>query len=83
MPSPEFEDHAMASLEYSVLVEPLTPDEGGGYAATVPDLPGCMSDGDTPEDALTNVRDAIAAWIEAARETGRPVPKPTRRLAPV
>ena len=70
-------------LEYSVLVEPLTLDEGGGYAATVPDLPGCMSDGETPEDALTNVRDAIAAWIEAAREMGRPNPEPTRRLAPV
>ena len=61
----------MTPLVYSVLVEPLTPDEGGGYAATVPDLPGCMSDGDTPEDALTNVRDAIAAWIAAAREMGR------------
>lgn len=49
----------------------------------MPDLPGCMSDGDTPEDALTNGRDAIAAWIKAAREMGRPIPEPTRRLAPV
>ena len=40
----------MTLLIYSVLVEALTPEEGGGYAATVPDLPGCMSDGETPED---------------------------------
>ena len=71
----------MTRLAYSVLVEPLTPDEGGGFAATVPDLPGCMSDGDTPEEALANVHDAIAAWIEAARDMGRDVPEPTRRLA--
>jgi antitoxin HicB len=53
----------MNRLEYSVLVEPLPPEEGGGYLATVPDLPGCMSDGETPQEAIANVHDAIAAWI--------------------
>ena len=38
-----------------------------------------MSDGDTPEEALANVRDAVAAWIEEARALGRSVPKPSRR----
>lgn len=46
---------------YAVLIEPLSADECGGYLATVPVLPGCMSDGDTPEEALVDVRDAIEA----------------------
>jgi predicted RNase H-like HicB family nuclease len=71
----------MSRLEYPVVVEPLPADEGGGFVATVPDLPGCMSDGDTPEEALANVQDAIATWIEAAKDLGHSVPKPSRRLA--
>jgi antitoxin HicB len=66
-------------LEYPVLVEPLPPEDGDGFLATVPDLPGCMSDGETPEEALANVRDAVEAWIEEARTLGRSVPTPTRR----
>ena len=75
------EQSAMSRLEYPVVVEPLPADEGGGFVATVPDLPGCMSDGDTPEEALANVQDAIATWIEAANDLGHVVPKPSRRLA--
>ena len=67
-------------LEYPVVVEPLPEEEGGGFVAIVPDLPGCMSDGEAPEEALGNVRDAIAVWIEAARDMDRPVPKPSRHL---
>ncbi len=70
----------MANLEYAVVVEPLSQDDCGGFVATVPDLPGCMSDGETPAEALENVQDAIAAWIEAARDLGHKVPLPTRRL---
>lgn len=40
-----------------------------------------MSDGDTPEEALANIRDAIAAWIEAAHDLGHPVPAPARHVA--
>jgi antitoxin HicB len=71
----------MPRLEYSIIIEPLPPEDGGGFLATVPDLPGCMSDGDTPEEAVTNVQDAIASWIEAARDLGRDIPKPSRRAA--
>jgi predicted RNase H-like HicB family nuclease len=71
----------MARLEYPVLIEPLAAEDGGGFAAIVPDLPGCMSDGDTPEQAITNVQDAIAVWMEAARDLGRPIPEPSRHLA--
>ncbi len=71
----------MSKLEYSIVVEPLPSEEGGGFAATVPDLPGCMSDGETPEEALVNVQDAIAAWIEAAHDMGHAVPPPSRKFA--
>ena len=57
----------MSDLRYAVTIEPLSEIDGGGFVATVPDLPGCMSDGATPEKALANIIDAIAVWIEAAR----------------
>jgi antitoxin HicB len=63
-------------FEYAVMVQPLSEEMGGGYYAQVPDLPGCMSDGDTPQEAFANAQDAIASWIEAAHEVGRAVPKP-------
>ncbi len=71
----------MTRLEYPIVVEPLPIEEGGGFLATVPDLPGCMSDGATPEEAVSNIQDAIMAWIEAARDLGHAVPKPSRRAA--
>ena len=66
---------------YAIIVEPLPPEDGGGFVATVPDLPGCMSDGESPQEALANIEDAIRAWIEAAVELGHQVPKPTRKFA--
>ena len=66
------------SLIYPVTIQPLSAEHGGGFVALVRDLPGCMSDGATPEEALANVEDAIACWIEAARDLGRPIPAPTR-----
>jgi antitoxin HicB len=71
----------MSRLEYQVLVSPLAVEDGGGFLATVPDLPGCMSDGETPEEAISNVQDAIAAWIEAAQDQGHSVPRPSTRRA--
>lgn len=68
-------------LEYPVLIAPLSLEDGGGFMAFVPDLPGCMSDGETPEEALLNVQDAIACWVEAAKELGRTVPQPSLRMA--
>jgi antitoxin HicB len=68
----------MASAnEYPVTVRPLSDDDGGGFLAEVPDLPGCASDGETEAEALANARDAIVSWIEAAEEDGRTVPEPT------
>jgi predicted RNase H-like HicB family nuclease len=56
-------------------------EDGGGYLATVPELPGCMSDGATRAEALTNVEDAIATWLYCARKMGTPVPEPKRAAA--
>ncbi len=70
----------MTLLEYPVIIEPLPAAEGGGFAAIVPDLPGCMSDGDTPEEAIVNVQDAILVWIEAAREARLAIPLPSSRF---
>ncbi len=68
------------ATDYPFIVEPLPQEDGGGYVALVPDLPGCMSDGETPEEAAGNVRDAIACWIEAAQDQGRVIPRPSRHL---
>lgn len=57
----------MQVARYDVTITALSEDDGGGFAATVPALPGCMSDGDTPEEAAENVRDAIVAWLETLR----------------
>lgn len=62
--------------DYLVLVRPLSKADGGGFEAVVPDLPGCMSDGETMREAVENVQDAITSWIEAAEALGRPVPRP-------
>ena len=56
----------------------LYPDlEDGGWVCEVPSLPGCISEGETKAEAIANVREAIAAWTEAAAATGVPVPEET------
>lgn len=72
----------MPHPDYPVLIEPLAAEDGGGYLATVPDLPGCMSDGETRELAARNIGDAIEAWIEEAQALGRAIPAPSRHLVP-
>lgn len=64
---------------YRIVIEPLSEEDGGGFVASVPDLPGCMSDGASDTEALENVHDAIEAWLETARELGRPIPLPVAR----
>lgn len=69
----------MDQIEYRIVIEPLPEEEGGGYLATVPDLPGCMSDGETPAEALAAVQDAVVSWLAEATTMGRPIPKPQRQ----
>ena len=47
------------------------------YVVTVPDLPGCMADGESPKEAYENAKIVIREWIETARAAGRPIPEPT------
>ena len=63
---------------YAHVVEPLAEEDGGGYLITFPDLPGCMSDGETEAEALANARDAFSAWMSARAHMGKPIPKSTR-----
>jgi predicted RNase H-like HicB family nuclease len=63
----------MASREYEVV---LTPEEDGRYSVTVPALPGCVSQGETREEALTMIREVIELYLESLEAHGDPVPGP-------
>jgi antitoxin HicB len=63
----------MSKADYPFAIRPLTAKEGGGYLIEFPGLPGCISDGETVEEAIANGEDAKRAWIAAMREAGRPV----------
>jgi predicted RNase H-like HicB family nuclease len=54
-------------------------DEDALFIAEVPELPGCMAHGDSPEQALAECHQAIDLWVETAREMGREVPEPKGR----
>lgn len=62
---------------YGHIIAPLSEDDGGGYMITFPDLPGCMSDGETLEETLINGRDAFNSWIAAQVDMKRQIPAPT------
>jgi predicted RNase H-like HicB family nuclease len=55
-------------------------DEDGAFLAEVPELAGCMADGETYAEALANVETVIQEWIQTAEHHGRPVPTPKGRL---
>lgn len=56
-------------------------EEDGAFVAEVPELAGCMADGMTYHEALSNAEMIIQEWIETAMEIGRPIPQPRGRLA--
>ena len=66
---------------YQFTVRPLSKEEGGGYLVEYPDIPGCMSDGETIQEAIANGREALRDCIDVFRESGRKVPKPTIEAA--
>jgi predicted RNase H-like HicB family nuclease len=55
-------------------------DEDKAYLALVPELPGCMADGKTYQEALATAEQIIDEWIETAKSLGREIPKPKGRL---
>ena len=56
-------------------------DDDQRYVVEVPELPGCMADGKTYEDAVQNAQEIIFEWIETAESLGRNIPQPKGRLA--
>ncbi len=66
----------MSSLElpYPFSIRPLTVEEGGGYLIEFPDLPGCMADGETIEEAVREGKDALRSWIETMRDLRGEIP---------
>jgi antitoxin HicB len=61
---------------YRFTVRPLSKDEGGGYLVEYPEIPGCMSDGETVEEAIANAREALRDTLDVFRESGRKAPPP-------
>ena len=62
------------ALEYPFITSVLPKTEGGGYLIEYPDLPGCMSDGDTIQEGIENGGDAVRSWIETAKAHGDEIP---------
>lgn len=66
---------------YPIAVLPLSDEDGGGYLGFAPDLPGCMSHGDTPEEAFANAQQASQEWIEESKAQNRTIPEPGSAVA--
>ena len=62
--------------KYRVSIRPLSKDEGGGYLVEYPEIPGCMSDGETIEEAITNGREALRDCPDVFKESGRKAQMP-------
>jgi predicted RNase H-like HicB family nuclease len=61
----------MKAYDFKVILEP---DETGGYVVTCPSLPGCYSQGETVEEALTNIREAVELCLEDMQARGEKIP---------
>lgn len=68
---------------YQIQIVRLSKQDGGGFLAWVPDLPGCMSDGESETEALRHVQQAIREWIEEADREGAPIPAPSKKAVSV
>jgi predicted RNase H-like HicB family nuclease len=69
----------MEIKHYSMIIQ--WSDEDQAYLVTVPELPGCMTHGNTYEEAVQQGQDAIEGWIQVAQELGNPIPPPNKVAA--
>ena len=69
----------MTESKYELII--YWSDQDNAFLVEVPELPGCMADGETREEALKNANKVIRLWIETAKSLGREIPKPRGRLA--
>ena len=65
-------------LRYELIV--WWSDDDQAFVVEAPELPGCMADGPTYEEAIANIKTVIAEWLETAKEIGRDIPEPRGRL---
>jgi len=77
LPYPE---RVTTEREFDVVLEAA---EDGGFVVSVPDLPGCWTQGETRDEALANAKEAIVAYLDALDELGRPLPKPEREYVKI
>ena len=63
--------------QYAVIIERVP---NSNYCASVPDLPGCVSTGDSLEEVRQNIREAIEFHLDGMREDGDPIPEPTTQV---
>ncbi len=65
-------------FKYEIII--FWSEEDNSYIAEVPELPGCMADGETHEQVLKNINQVVEEWIETSKMLGRPIPSPKGRL---
>ena len=68
----------METLRYEMIVRWSSEDDA--FVVDVPELPGCMAHGNTRTDAIANAEEAVAFWLQTAKEDGIPIPEPKGRL---
>jgi predicted RNase H-like HicB family nuclease len=68
-----------AEIRYELII--YWSKDHNSFVVEVPELPGCMADGQTYAEAVANAETVINEWIETARELGRPIPEPRGKLA--
>jgi predicted RNase H-like HicB family nuclease len=71
-------ERPLINMKYEVII--YWSDEDEAFIAEVPELPGCVADGITYQEALANVEIIVQEWIETAKELNRPIPVPKGRL---
>jgi len=69
----------MSESKYEMII--YWSEQDKAFLVEVPELPGCMADGETREEAIKNTNEVIQLWIETAKSIGREIPKPRGRLA--
>nr|MDP2192460.1 type II toxin-antitoxin system HicB family antitoxin [Rhodoferax sp.] len=66
------------SSNYEIII--YWSEEDDAFVAEVPELPGCMADGKTYQEAVAHVEVIVEEWVQTAKELGRPIPQPRGRL---
>ena len=69
------------SLPYKVVLTPMPKEDGEGWYVEIPELPGCQSDGKTPDEAVAMIEDAKRGWLISMLSHNDPIPEPEPHIA--